>query len=897
MVKREMIVGLGSCTELSVSGRAGVANSKKGKRMRNARNKGRVWMVALLVLSSVLSARADEPYARTKDYDLQHSKVALRFDLDQKKVIGDVTHTLSPLREGVDKVSFDSVGLQIQSVKVNKTEAKFSTADKKLIVDLPKAGQVGEKYEIEIKYEGKPTKGLYFILPDKDYPNRPKQVWTQGESEDTRYYLPTYDYPNDRLTTETIVTVPADWLTVANGKLIGTKDAGHGMKTWTWQESVPSSTYLFTVVAGEFVEAKDTWRKTPVTYYAPKDRGDRLTPNYSRTPAMIELFSQKLGVDYPWEKYAQSMVDDFVAGGMENSSATTNTASSLRSPKLVPEYPTDEDGLISHELGHQWFGDLVTTKDWGNIWLNEGFATFLETVWTEAHYGKDEADLDRWRAARNWFQQRNLYEKPIVRHDFEDSSEFDGNAYTKGGWVLYMLRHQLGEDAFYAGLKHYLEVNRGKNVVTADLIKAIEEATHTNVDQFFDQWVYAAGAPKFEVSYSYDTDKKQVVLTVKQTQKVEGRVGLFRVPVDVEISNSTGPKLYPIVVSRAEETFALPSASVPQMVLFDKGGQVLKSMEFKKDQKELLYQLKNASELADRADAAAALGKLKGDDEVASALGDTLRSDKARGVKEVAAESLGELDRPAAAKQLLGGLDDAKEAELRSAIVQSLGSFKENPEIIAKLEALAKDDVSYRARAAALSAIGRMKTPKAYDILTVAVNSDSPDNILRNAALRGFGSLGDDKAVPLLREWAAPGKEIASRQAAIGSLARLQKDNKEITTQIAGYLSEAHFPVRMAAVFALGSRGDASAIPAMEALLNSNDLSIEMAPMIKTQIERLKNPGKGDPGGRRGMGEQAPEAAAKAGDDQRLSHLEQLVEEMNNRLKTIEARLPPAPKP
>jgi len=855
----------------------------------------RAMLVCAMLLGSALILRADEPYARNKDYDLQHSKVVLRFDLDQKKVIGDVTHTVSPVREGVDKIVFDSVGLQIQSVKVNKAEAKFSTTADKLTVDLPKSGKIGEKYEIEIKYEGKPMKGLYFILPDKDYPNRPKQVWTQGESEDTRYYLPTYDYPNDRLTTETILTVPGDWLTVSNGKLISTTDAGNGMKTWTWRESLPSSTYLFTVVAGEFVEVKDSWRNMPVTYYAPKDRGDRLTPNYSRTPAMIDLFSRKLGVDYPWEKYAQSMVDDFVAGGMENSSATTNTSSSLRHPKLLPEYPTDEDGLISHELGHQWFGDLVTTKDWKDIWLNEGFATFMETIWTEAQYGKDEADSDRWSAARQWFQMRNLYSRPIVRHDFDDTSEFDQNAYTKGGWVLYMLRHQLGEDAFYAALKHYLEVNRGKNVVTADLIKAIEEATHTDVDQFFDQWVYGAGAPKFEVSYTYDTEKKQVSMTVKQTQKVEGAVGLFRVPVDLEITNTTGPKLYPIEVSKAEEVFTFPSETAPQMVLFDKGTQVLKSMEFKKDKKEWVYQLKNGGELADRADAAVALGKLKGDDEAAAALGEALRNDKTRGVREAAAQSLGELGTPAAAKQLMSALDEIKEPELRSAIVQALGSFKENGDITGKLESIAKSDPSFRAQGAALAAIGRMKSPKAYEILTAAVNGDSPDGILRNAALRGFGPLGDDKAVPLLREWASPGKDINSRQAAISSLARLDKNNKEITNQIAGYLSEPHFPVRMSSVFALGSRGDASAIPALEALLKSNDLSIEMTPMIKSQIERLKNPGKGGPGGM--MGEEPTEAAAaKGGEDQRLSHLEQLVEEMNQRLKTIESRLPPGPK-
>jgi aminopeptidase N len=853
-----------------------------------------------LLLCSALFLRADEPYARSRDYDLQHSKVALRFDLDQKKVIGDVTHTVSPLRDGLDKVSFDSVGLQIQSVKVNKNEASFETTDNKLIVNLPKVGKIGEKYEVEIKYEGKPTKGLYFILPDKDYPNRPKQVWTQGESEDTRYYLPTYDYPNDRLTTETILTVPADWLTVSNGKLVSTSDATGGMKTWTWRESQPSSTYLFTVVAGEFGEVKDSWRNMPVTYYAPKDRADRLTVNYSRTPAMIELFSKKLGVDYPWEKYAQSMVDDFVAGGMENSSATTNTASSLRNPKLVPEYPTDEDGLISHELGHQWFGDLVTTKDWGNIWLNEGFATFMEYMWMEAHFGKEQADYDRWKTARNWFQNHNLYMKPIVRHDFDDSSEFNGNAYDKGGFVLYMLRHELGDEAFYAGLKHYLEANRGKNVVTADLTKAIEEATHTNVDQFFVQWVYGAGAPKFEISYNYDAEKKQLALTVKQTQKVDGRVGLFRVPVEVEITNASGPKLYPVVVSKAEETFTFPSESAPRMVIFDKGTQVLKSVEFKKDKKEWLYQLKNAGELADRADAAVALGKLKGDDEAAAVLGEALRSDKSRGVREAAAGALGELGSPAAAKQLLNALPGAMEPELRANVVQALGTFtlKENAEIASKLEAIAKDDSSYRARAAALQAIGRMKTPKAFETLSAAVSGDSPDGFLRNAALRALGALGDDKAVSLVREWTLPGKEIPSRQAAISSLARLQKDNKEVTNQIAGYLTESHFPVRMASIFALGARGDASAVPALEALLKSNDLSIEMAPMIKEQIERLKNPGaKGAPGPYGEMEAESAETGAKGGEDRRLSRIEQLVQEMNERLKAIEQRLPSAPKP
>src|SRR5712691_7144264 len=368
--------------------------------LRSAKPQRRQALLVIAALLAICSAPlhllADEPYARSRDYDLQHSKMIFRFDIEQKKVFGDVTHLISILRDSTAKIAFDSVGLTIQSVSVNKAAAKFEPTAEKLIVALPAVVHAGDKFEIEIRYEGKPAKGLYFVLPDKDYPDRPTQIWTQGESEDTRYYLPTYDYPNDRLTTETILTVPSSWTTVANGKLVNVSNASGGMKTWTWRESLPSSTYLITVVAGEFDEVKQSWHGVPVTYYAPKGRGDRLLPNYERTPAMMEVFSKKLGVDYPWEKYAQTMVDDFVAGGMENTSATTNTSSSLKNPKLIPEFPGDEDPLISHELGHQWFGDLVTCKDWGDIWLNEGFATFLEVVWSEAHFGKDQADYERW---------------------------------------------------------------------------------------------------------------------------------------------------------------------------------------------------------------------------------------------------------------------------------------------------------------------------------------------------------------------------------------------------------------------------------------------------------------------------------------------------------------------
>jgi aminopeptidase N len=848
---------------------------------------------ALAILSGPLHFRADEPYARTRDYDLQHSKMAFRFDIEQKKVLGDVTHSISILREGASKIAFDSVGLTIQSVSVNKAPAKFESTADKLIVALPAAAHAGDKFEIEIRYEGKPAKGLYFILPDKEYPSRPIQIWTQGESEDTRYYLPTYDYPNDRLTTETILTVPASWITVANGKLVSVAKASGDMKTWTWREGLPSSTYLITVVAGEFDEVKQSWRGVPVTYYAPKGRGDRLLPNYERTPAMMEVFSKKLGADYPWEKYAQVMVDDFVAGGMENTSATTNTSSSLKNPKLIPEFPGDEDPLISHELAHQWFGDLVTCKDWGNVWLNEGFATFFEMAWSEEHYPKDQADYERWQKMQEWLELTNLYAKPMVRHDFEDSSEFDGNSYNKGGLVLYMLRHQIGEEAFYRGVRRYLDVNRGKNVVTADLIKAIEEANHVDVQHFFDQWVYGAGAPKFEISYTYDDAKHQIALSVKQTQKSEGYVGIFHVPIDVEVVTPSGAKLHSVHISKEAQTFTLPADAAPLMVVFDKGGRVLKSPDFHKEKKEWFYQLKNATELADRADAIAALGKIKNDEEVLAALGNAASSDKAWGVRDIAADALGRMASAGAGKQLLEALNSNEQPFVRNHIVAALGEIKDEPKLAARLETIAREDASYRARATALQSLGHLKAPDALNTLTAAVKINSPDDILRNAALRSLGFLGDDKAVPLLREWAAPGKDIETREVAMTSLARLDKGNKEITGEIAKYLTETHYPIRYAAIYSLGSRGDASAVPALEALLKRDDLSIDMGPTIKEQITRLQKQKseKGDPHGADDSDDEKESGGQQAVAD-RLEKLEHLIQEMSDRLKSIEARLP-----
>ncbi|MGH9772616.1 MAG: M1 family metallopeptidase, partial [Candidatus Acidiferrales bacterium] len=473
-------------------------------------------LLSALLLSLVLlfpsAGAADEPYARSRNYDLQNVRVHLWFDLDQRRIRGEADEHIAALRDNVAELKFDSVGLTIQGLTVDGMPTKFSTTANNLIIPLVHPARRGEEHDIVIRYEGQPKKGLYFILPDKNYPEQPREIWTQGESEDTRYYIPIYDYPNDRTTSEMLLTVPASWITISNGRLMGVKSEADGTKTWDWKQSEPLSTYLISVVAGDFVQKEDSWRGIPLRYVVPRGQEYKIDSSFDHTKQMLDLFSEKLDVPYPWDQYAQTFVDDFVEGGMENTSATTLTVRELENPTLAAEDRTGSDYVESHELAHQWFGDLVTCKDWADLWLNEGFATYFEHFWNEQHYGADDSAYEFWREQAQWFRQKRLYSVPIVDRNSTDSEEYAGNIYTKGGWVLKMLREQLGDADFFRALHYYLETNRGQNVVTADLQKSIEQATSTNVDKFFHQWVYRAGAPQFEVSYTYDDAAHQIKL-------------------------------------------------------------------------------------------------------------------------------------------------------------------------------------------------------------------------------------------------------------------------------------------------------------------------------------------------------------------------------------------------
>ena len=867
-----------------------------------------LFSLLLLLLGAAIAphARADEPFAPSRDYDLQNAKIELRFDLDQRQVIGQVTHTLTTLKDGLRTLDFDSVGLTILSARLDGNDAHFSTDDAKLHVDLSRVSKAGEKHEVTIRYQGKPKKGLYFILPNRGDSTQPKEIWTQGEAEDTRYYIPIYDYPNDRTTTDMIVTVPRDWVTVSNGKLESVADAGAGMKTWTWRQSQPISTYLISLVAGEFNESKKTWRGIPVEYRVPRGEGDRIEPTFTRTPDMLSFFSDRLGVSYPWDKYDQTAVDQFTVGGMENVSAATLTTRGLLHPALVRESLEGADGLISHEMSHQWFGDLVTCKDWADLWLNEGFATFMATLWEEHQYGADNAAYARWRAQAAWFRQRRLFDVPIVTHDFRDSLQYAGNIYGKAGLVLEMLREQLGDDAFFHALQHYLEVNRLQNVVTADLIKAIEESTHVDVDRFFDEWIYGGGAPRFSVTSTYDADAKHVRMQVKQTQDVRGHVGLFQAPIEVAITTSAGTKTFPIAVSKADETFSFPADSEPLLVLFDKGGKILKAVDFHKSAAEWIYQLQHADDVPDRADAAQALGDIKENDAAIAALGEAGAHDHFWGVRVQALAALGKLGGAQAEKAVLPALADAQ-PWVREVAVEQLGKFKDDPSLAAKLTEISAKDSAYRVRVAALQALGQRKAEGALGTLDGAAKTGSPDDVIRRAALRAMGELGNDQAAPQLLDWLGPGKPVRLRTAAIGSLGKIAKKDQAVESRLIALLNDSDFDIRFAAIFALGERGDSAAIEPLENLRKSGDIPSGEGPVIEQQIARIKNPERQDRQAQSADSVGAAARAANGGGDrqdaggqtagatiadrqivERLDKIDQNLAEMNERLKKIE---------
>ncbi len=779
----------------------------------------------------------DEPHwARDRVCDVQHIKLELTVDFENRRIAGTASHTIKPINDGTSSLEFDAAELHIKSVNLaSGAPLKYSHEDSKLRIYLNSPLNVGDEATLVISYEGSPRRGLYFNVPDAGYPERPKQVWTQGEDEDSRYWFPCYDFPNERLTSEVIVTVPSNWVAISNGRLHSARENGMG-KTYHWIQDKPHSSYLISLVAGEYTEIREEWNGIPVLYYSPPGREDDTRRAFGKTPKMVQFFSEKIGVPYPWDKYSQVTVADFIFGGMENTSATTMTDFLLHDERAHQDYSTDS--IVAHELAHQWWGDLLTCREWAHAWLNEGFATYFDLLFKEHDLGVDEFRHAVYQNAEAYIQEDSgHYRRSIVTNVYRQPIDlFDRHLYEKGGMVLHMLRFILGDTLFWKALYHYCVVHQGGNVITQDLQRAVGEATGRNVDWFFDQWVYKGGHPDFKVTYNWDEETKTAQLTVAQTQTADELTPLFRMPIDVAVVTSKGRRNSRIQVSQKEQTFYFPLEEKPLLVQFDPGYWCLKSLDYTKPKEMLLYQIRQDEDVIGRIQATQGLAKLATQDCI-DALKEAVLTDKFWGVRAEAARALGSVKSETAMNALIQCLT-VSHPKARRAVVTALGEFKEKAAFNALLPVLQHDD-SYFVEAAAARAIARTKQPEAFDKVKEVLGRPSFYFASTAEAFNGLAELMDERAIPLAKEWSQYGKPVRAREAALASLGKLGEGKRDVVEFLCDYVDDPGLRTRLTAINALQELKDDKAIPVLSRRI-SRELDGRVVRRCREAIESIR---------------------------------------------------------
>jgi aminopeptidase N len=775
----------------------------------------------------------DKPhYARDRVIDVRHIRLEIEIDPQDKRIDGAAHTTFAPINDGVSHIEFDAVEMEVRGVRLaSGASLSFTYDGEKLHIDLARhGGKAGEELTTVVEYSAHPRRGLYFIAPDEGYPDKPLQVWSQGQDEDSRHWFPCFDFPNEMQTSETLTTVPLPFYVVGNGELVSVNaDQARQRRTFHYYQSKPHVAYLLSVAAADFGEVTETVDGVPVQYFAQKGREDEARRALGRTPDMLRFFGERTGVPYPYAKYAQVCVADFIFGGMENVSATTLTDTCLYDERAAPDVADNTDGLVAHELAHQWFGDLLTCRDWAHGWLNEGFATYFDELFTEHHRGVDAFRYEMRQNAQIYLgDDVRRYRRPIVNNVYNEPIDlFDRQFYEKGGWVLHMLRHTLGDDLFWKSIRHYVAKHQGGNVTTPDLQRAIEEATGRNLDQFFDEWVYGAGHPQFTLSFEWDEAAKQAKLNVKQTQSAEQDTAeVFHLPVDVDFTWEGGRQASRVQLSEREQAFYFPLPEKPKMVRFDPGGALLKTVEFKRSAETLGYHLKHDDDVLGRIDAAKEFAKLGTKDAVA-ALKDVVLNDAFWAVRAEAARALGSIGSAEALEALLAcvGIEPSR---ARRGVVGALGEFRDEPPAhrgaagAEALDRLLRDgDPSYYVEAEAAAAIGKTRSPRAFAALEHALTKPSHNNVIAMRAFEGFAELRDQRALPIAIDWSRYGLPMQARVGATSCIGRLGKlvDNKEPALDaLMALLDDPDLRVRLAAVAALQELGEDRAVGALERL-------------------------------------------------------------------------------
>jgi aminopeptidase N len=710
-------------------------------------------------------------YAPDRPADVKHVKLDITLDFEQETISGTVYTTFSALYDDLKTVTFDAVELHIERVTLQDgKELAFSVGEKKLTVTLDRPYSYGEEFTMAIEYHAKPRTGLHFIKPAPEDPTRPVQAWTFGQPRYHSHWFPCHDAPNDRATTEIIATVPAQFITISNGDLLSVTDNGT-TKTHHWRHDIPHAMYLISLVVGEFAVIEDSYKSKPVTYYVRPDRKDDARLYMGKTPEMIRFFSEYTGIEYPYNKYAQTVVEIYT-GAMEHTTATTHGFTLLLDKRASLD--VDLVPVVAHELAHQWFGDLLTCRDWSNGWLNEGFATYFEELWGEYDQGTDYFKHSMLDLKHSYLDEDAFYRRPIVYHVFYDDGFelFDAHLYEKGAWVLHMLRHQLGEAAFKRAIHAYISRYREREVITADLERTFEDITGRSLAQFFQQWVYSGGYPAFEVNYSWDSEHNMAKVKIKQTQRVDDLTPCFVTPVDLAFTipasdeaakedNTSETRTISMQVmvgedGQDEQTFYVPLEREPLMVRFDPDGWLLKTLKFERPAIMMRYQLEHDPDVLGRIEAAESLGEVA-DDESIAALKQALFNDSFWGVRNAAAKAIGVIGDVRAQDVLLQALqelDPMQFSRVRAAIARTLGKFQAPAQTeLAERSAqalsslLEKGDVSYLVESAAANALGRTRAAGSVDQLLKLIDRPSWMNTVQSSIFSGLGASGEDRVV------------------------------------------------------------------------------------------------------------------------------------------------------
>lgn len=541
--------------------------------------------------------------ARSHPFDVQHIAIDVRFNVERKEVTGTVKHRVRSLGDPLSLLRLDAAAnMNFTAITIDGRPAEYRHSGDTLTLMLPTPRPYNDTFTVTISYNVIPKKGLYFIAPDTIAPHKRNQIWTQGEAEDNRFWLPMYDYPNDRATSEVNATIPAGWKLLSNGALRSTTANSDGTTTWHWSQTKDHAGYLIMLAAGDYLVTHDTVDGIPLEYWSYPDMPDRVRPTFARTPDVMRYLVNLLGVPYPWEKYGQVMIADFMYGGMENTTATTLNDYALVDERGLIDYNPDE--LIAHEAAHQWFGDLVTNRSWAHLWIHESYATYLAARFCGHYYGDDVLAKEMYDAGNTAEET----DKWTGRNPIANGKGITANIYQRGARVLHMLSRLVGEDQFWRANRLFLQRHAYGLVESNDLKIAFEDATGLNLDWFFQQWIYGAGMPQFLVEKTWEEGELQLI--VRQTHTVDSLTGLFRTPVPLEFHLADSVIADTVWVAHAADTFRFQLPSQPKFMIFDAGDVLLKTVDFHRTTDELLAQLQ-APRMIDRLLAVKELARMK----------------------------------------------------------------------------------------------------------------------------------------------------------------------------------------------------------------------------------------------------------------------------------------------